>query len=164
MNPVFVLLVLLLIITGCAHSTTDTTRAEQRIVIDPSTRKETLPVWLWYAGTRAYWMEKKFFERFPGTSVYRHTFEEEVAAREGCVHLWRKLKLQDGRMDDYLDDLLAIQQSGFIREYVWLYFGEPDWSKPDNLRLLDFDQWQRLHLKSHTPETKANAHFVKNTD
>lgn len=127
MKHVFILLVLLLlVITGCSHPTTDTAGTEQRIVIDPSTRKETLPVWLWYAGTRAYWMKKTFFERFPGTTVYRHTPDEEVAARDGCAHLWRELKSEDGRVDRYLDDLLAIQQSGFIREYVWFYFREPE--------------------------------------
>ena len=165
MKHVFILLILLLlVITGCSHPTTDTAGTEQRIVIDPSTRKETLPVWLWYAGTRAYWMKKTFFERFPETTVYRHTLDEEVAARDGCAHLWRELKSKDGRVDRYLDDLLAVQQSGFIREYVWFYFREPDWSKPANLRLSDFDQWQDIHLKSHTPETKAYAHSVKNTD
>ncbi len=155
---IIVLLPFLLLTTpNCSPVSRSADGTTRKIVIDPYTRKETLPAWLWYAGTRTYWMKTKFFERFPGESTYEHTFDEEIAAREGCVRLWQELKSKDGRSDTYLDDLLSIHQAGFIREYVWHYFRERNWSKPTDLRQTDFEQWGSLHLKTHTPETRATA-------
>ncbi|ULA64910.1 MAG: conserved exported protein of unknown function [Nitrospira sp.] len=154
---IFLLPFLLLTTPSCSPISKSAVEPNHKIMIDPSTRKETLPAWLWYAGTRAYWMEKAFFERFPGEKTYKHTFDEEIAAREGCARLWQKLKSNDGRSDPYLDDLVSIHQTGFMREYVWLYFRELNWSKPADLRQTDFEQWRNIHLKTHAPETKATA-------
>ncbi len=152
---------LLTSILGCAHSAPPLPKSNVQIVIDPSISKPTLPAWLFYAGTRAFWMEKKFFEQHPEARSYQHTFVEEVAARGGCTKIWQEIKAKDGRQDRYLDDLANVDQAGFLREYVWIYFRDSGWSEPTDLRLTEFEQWRRFHLQSHEPETKATAQFSK---
>ncbi|MBS0162037.1 MAG: hypothetical protein JSR64_12640 [Nitrospira sp.] len=148
-------------ILGCAPSVPPLPDSNVQIVIEPSTSKHTLPAWLFYAGTRAFWMEKKFFELHPEATSYQHTFLEEVAARGGCTKIWQEIRAKDGRRDRYLDDLATVEQSGYLREYVWIYFRERGWSEPPDLHLMEFERWRRLHLQSHEPETKAIAQFKK---
>ena len=148
-------------IFGCTPSAPPLPDSNVQIIIDPSTSKHTLPAWLWYASTRAFWMEKKFFELHPEATSYQHTFLEEVAARGGCAKIWQEIRVKDGRQDRYLDDLTTVQQSGLLREYVWIYFRQSDWTEPPNLHLAEFERWRRLHLQSHEPETRAIARFRK---
>jgi hypothetical protein len=107
-------------------------------------------------------MDKIFLERNPGAVAYRYSFEEEVAARDGCARVWRDLKAKDGNSDRYLDDLAAVQAAGFLREYTWAFFRDPGWSVPEGLRLAEFDQWRQLHLQNHRPETRVVVRFHQN--
>ena len=74
------------LIRGCASDPVSVSHAKVGVVVDPSTPKEVLAPWLFYAGARASWMEKKSFEQNPGVTSYQYTFVEEVEARKGCAY------------------------------------------------------------------------------
>jgi hypothetical protein len=152
---------LLISVFGCTLHTPSPPDSNVTIIVEPSTSKDSLPAWLFYAAARAFWMEKKFFEQYPEATSYQYTFMEEVSAREGCARLWQEIRTKDARQNRYLDDLAAVHQSGFLREYVWVYFRDTDWEEPTGLRLTEFEQWRMIHLQSHKPETKAIARFGK---
>ena len=145
-----------LVISCTGHPIPDSD-SKIRIIVDPSTPKEVLAPWLIYAGTRAHWIEKKFFDQNPGVRLYQYTFAEEVEARMYCVRLWRDVKAKDGVRNRYLDDLITVMDAGFLEEYVWTYFRDSNWKESNILRLVEFDHWQSLHLRGHEPETRAVA-------
>ena len=147
------------LLVGCAAQTASGPGSGTEIVVDRSVPQHALAPWLAYAGSRVVWMEKTFFERNPGAAAYRYSFAEEVEARDWCAQVWRDLKAKDGRSDRYLDDLVAVQEAGFLREYTWVFLRDAGWSAPEGLRLTEFDQWRRLHLPAHRPERRAIVRF-----
>lgn len=146
-------------VLGCASHTISVSDSKVGIVVDPSTPKEALAPWLFYAGSRAHWMEKKFFEQNPGVTRYQYTFMEEVDARKRCAYLWREVRVKDGLTNRYLDDLVTVLEANFLEEYVWTYFRSDDWHQPNGLRLAEFDQWRSTNLRGHRPETRAVSRF-----
>jgi hypothetical protein len=86
------------------------------------------------------------------------TFDEEVEGRKTMAQIWKELKAKDhSRMDKYLDELVPVLEADFMREYVWTYLKQQNWSsQPRELRLKEFSQWQQLHLQDHIPETHGN--------
>jgi hypothetical protein len=147
-------------VIGCTNHTVSVSDPKIRIVVDPSTPREALAPWLFYAGARAHWMEKKFFDQNPGATSYQYTFTEEIEARGGCAHLWREIRDKDHLMNRYLDDLITVQEAGFLREYIeyiWTYLRDVHWSQPESLRLEEFDRWRNANFRDHDPETRATA-------
>lgn len=151
---------ILTVTLGCATSTAPTLDQKTEIVVDQSTPKDALAPWLVYAGERSIWMETKFYQEHPSESSYRYTFREELEARDYCARFWMKVKEKDGLQNRYLDDLIMVQKSGFLREYIWSYFRSDDWVKPEDLRLDDFDKWRYVHLRGHIPETRTVVRFT----
>ena len=59
--------------------------------------------------------------------------------------------------DSYLDQLLRVSESGFLREYVWFYFQNLHWpGRPMGLRLYEFNEWRLKNLPNHREVTLAN--------
>ena len=110
-------------------------------------------------GARSAWISGKFAQTHPDADAYRYTFAEEVEAREACARVWEEMKPKAGTPSNpYLDDLLMVQKAGFLREYTWIYFRDPAWPPPDDLRMTLFEDWRNTNLKRHTPETRARIH------
>jgi len=82
------------------------------------------------------------------------SFECELMAREHLVETWKEQLGDETGADAYLDDLLRVQQAGFLDEYVAHYFGRKSWQLPANLQAKAFDDWRRRDLRGHKPETR----------
>jgi hypothetical protein len=84
-----------------------------------------------------------------------HSFECELVAREHLLESWAEKKSRRGGVtDSYLDQLAAIAQAGFLREYVAAYFARRNWQLPQDLDTRAFDAWRRTELPRHEPETR----------
>lgn len=122
-----------------------------------------LATWITYSLGRTIYRDNRYFKMNPGSAVYRYTFSEELFARDMMCRVWPEHKRNSpGLSDDYLDTLRYILDSGFLPEYVWCFFWVPEWGNPtESLRLREFSEWQKTHLKDHRAETHA---FVSKTD
>lgn len=79
----------------------------------------------------------------------------EYTARRHLVDTWEEQRLEHaGASDPYLDDLLAVQEAGYLDEYTVRYFGREEWQVPIEVRVDDFRRWQRENLPRHTPQTR----------
>ena len=79
----------------------------------------------------------------------------EFTARRHLVETWDEQRLENSDIsDDYLDDLIAVRDAGYLDEYTVRYFGRPDWQVPVEVQVDDFRRWQRLHLRGHKPQTR----------
>jgi hypothetical protein len=83
------------------------------------------------------------------------SFNCELAAREHLLESWAEKKARhDGASDPYLDQLAAVAEAGFLREYVATYLGRRSWQVPSDLDISAFDAWRKVGLSRHKPETR----------
>lgn len=102
--------------------------------------------WSFYVFELASWdcMNKEFSETIQ--------YEQEVYARGKAASFWKTSKQVGGQeADPGLDALEAIEDAGFMREYVWTYLKRPGWNEPEGLRLKEFESWMRERLPDHRP-------------
>lgn len=79
----------------------------------------------------------------------------EFTARRHLVEAWLEQRLEDDTISDaYLDDLVRVSEAGFLDEYTVSYFGRRNWQVPAEVRVDDFETWQRRHLRRHRPQTR----------
>jgi hypothetical protein len=84
------------------------------------------------------------------------SFDCEVNARRLLVDAW----LENAGFvaeDAYLDDLLAVEDAGFLEEHVATEFGRRSWSLPDDLDTRAYRRWKRTALPGHEPETRITG-------
>jgi len=54
--------------------------------------------------------------------------------------------------DNYIKELFAVYQAGFMESYVWEYHKQKNWQQPINFQ--EFKTWSKNNLIGHTPQTK----------
>ncbi|NNF60581.1 MAG: hypothetical protein HKN06_04530 [Gammaproteobacteria bacterium] len=79
------------------------------------------------------------------------TYNCELKARQHLLEAWQGKPHSE---DEYLDTLLDVRHAGFLEEYTVYYFGKQVWQVPDTVDMDAFDNWRRVHLKRHRPETR----------
>lgn len=83
------------------------------------------------------------------------SFECERMAREHLVETWQEQRSDSQASgDEYLDDLLLVQQAGYLDEYVAHYFHRRSWQLPADIETRAFDEWRRELLPGHKPQTR----------
>jgi hypothetical protein len=49
-----------------------------------------------------------------------------------------------------------VDEAGFLREYVWFFFGHTGWGQPPgDIRVVAFLSWALEELADHLPQTHA---------
>lgn len=86
------------------------------------------------------------------------SFECEFTARQQLVNTWEeKHAINQEITSEYLEALSAVNQAGFLAEYTAHYFRSKDWQLPAGLRVDEFRDWRREHLRRHRPETRITG-------
>ena len=83
----------------------------------------------------------------------------ELAARTLLANFWNDRPAEERARDAYLQALVAVEQAGYLDEYVVVNLARPGWTIPAEalarLDLAGFAAWQREHLAEHRVETWA---------
>lgn len=88
------------------------------------------------------------------------TYRCELMARRHLADAWREQDPQARSQGDaYLDELVDVQDAGFLREYTTHYFGDDRWQVPADLDVDAFSRWRRRHLVGHRPETRLVGYW-----
>lgn len=83
------------------------------------------------------------------------SFDCELVARKHLAESWSEHRDRAPDINDkYLDELLAVSEAGFLREYVADHFARRNWNLPPDLDMRSFRSWRRLHLPRHQPATR----------
>ena len=83
------------------------------------------------------------------------SFDCELTARRLLLDTWAEQQAESPSLRDrYLDDLAATQAAGYLDEYVAKHFHKRHWQLPPDMDMHGFNDWRRLHLKRHRPETR----------
>lgn len=91
----------------------------------------------------------------PSSGEIIPSFNEEISARTTAAQVYQELKAKDkGLHDSYWEILSLVKNKGFMDAYVWTYLRRSEWQsmeKPKNLSA--FQEWSKLSLKGHKPQT-----------
>jgi len=79
------------------------------------------------------------------------TYDCELRARRNLLETWQLKRDQE---DPYLDTLLAVDEAGFLEEYVVYYLGRANWQVPIDIDLGSFGEWRRSRLGRHRAQTR----------
>lgn len=83
------------------------------------------------------------------------SFQCELLARQHMLETWReKLGADEAADDVYLDTLLAVDNAGYLREYIAHFLGRKSWQLPPDLQSQAFDEWRKKSLRGHKPQTR----------
>ncbi len=137
-----------LFVDACATGQTTSNIPKVEVIVGPeamtSGGPEGLGAWLTYGSARSKWMN---------VDNYIYSFEEEFSSRKEMIEFWRKEK-GPGTSDEYLDAISEIERKGFLEEYVWKFFGTPEWGPvPEEIKMAEFDVWFRATMPNHRPKT-----------
>lgn len=79
----------------------------------------------------------------------------EFKARNILIDAWTERRAKDPAVsDEYLDDLLAVREAGFVDEYTANYFARENWQVPVEVDVEAFAEWRHRHLRGHRPQTR----------
>lgn len=82
------------------------------------------------------------------------SFDCEYRARSQLVDSWEEKRGSEAT-DAYLDALRAVNDAGFLAEYLVHFHGKKHWVPPNDLRTEDFRRWRRANLRGHRPQTRV---------
>jgi hypothetical protein len=131
---------------------------EADIEVDSSYDTDTAELWLTYA------MELvKYSREHPETRPacggrLLPGFDAELAARRAALAEFRARDAAQ-RGARYFEELLRIDDAGFLAEYVWHYLRDErrDHAPPEGLRLTEFASFRQRELASHVVQSGARV-------
>lgn len=97
----------------------------------------------------------------PGDNPARYSsYDCELRARIALVDAWAEHRVENPAIsDDYLDQLHAVQQAGYLGAYTAYFLRRKNWQLPDEVDADAFRTWRRLHLRRHRPQTRIIGYW-----
>ena len=159
MKSIQIGLLSLLVVSSLAFA--DNGKTGFTIEVDGSLPDHLGAPWLGYLMARQVYIMKHEDQYDLSPGVIIPMFEEEVEARTSLVQIWKELKEKDEKLKDkYLNELRLIHEAGFMHEYVWTYLRRASWKKSEKLKLKEFSNWRKKHLKKHKVESHGDIRFT----
>jgi hypothetical protein len=88
------------------------------------------------------------------------SYDCEFKARSVLVDAWAERRAEDrGISDDYLDELLAVREAGYLDEYTAYFFWQNTWNVSGDVNKNAFGEWRRQHLRRHRPQTRIIGYW-----
>jgi len=113
-----------------------------------------------YGLALADWVQIKHVADSAPEGRFIPTFEAELHAYHAQLEIWRELNEKQPRHLKYMDDLVKVEQAGYLGEYLWHYHSQPAWGRPpESLRTTVFLEWQAAAIPGHRPQTDAQIVF-----
>lgn len=130
------------------------------VAIMPNLSAAEMAVWMGYGISLANWITKNGLRDFAPEGPWSPSFEAEVEVRSTQVQIWREMREKSSMPLAYMDAMLRVATSGFLREYIWRHHQRPNWgAAPADLQMANFLQWSIDNLRDHSPQTKSSVIF-----
>jgi hypothetical protein len=83
------------------------------------------------------------------------SFECELTARRLMLETWHEKTLPDASgSNTYMNELAAVQDAGFLDEYVAHHYRRRHWQLPDDMEVPAYRSWSRQNIPNHAPQTR----------
>lgn len=79
-------------------------------------------------------------------------------ARAKQIQAWRETRSKYPETVPYMEEMIRIEEAGFLDDYLWRYLANPSWGSPPvpvSARRAEFERWMAENLPAHQPQTKA---------
>jgi isocitrate dehydrogenase len=87
--------------------------------------------------------------------VFKPSFQALYSAFNRQITIWNELSENDPKKSIYMDDLVKVYNSGFMKEYIWTYHKDTDWKNVDELKMDEFEAWANQNISEHKPRLEA---------
>lgn len=148
--------IMFLAVAGVAYSDDGKRKIDIELIPASQSQVDQLSATAFGISLAGWVSEYKDTESLP-VGKYRPTFTALVSALSAQIQIWRELQENEGPGSAYMNTLILIDDSGFLKEYVWanhakhIVVGE----KPKGLREKEFSQWAVAKLTGHVPRIEA---------
>ena len=120
------------------------------IFYEPNVSKES---WLIYSAKIEEVM-KEYYDKNPNGNFIM-SFETEMNARRYMMFYYvvNKARNEDSIIDNYLEEVIKINEADLFNEYVFICFHQENWGRNENLKLEEFRDFMMNNLPNHIPLT-----------
>ena len=159
----FFALTFAVVLNGCVAS-----QPRPKVTVNWDSRagqsKEQSAVWLGYLLDRAIYVKEHGNEYADAKGVLIPHFTEEVDARSKAARIYEELSAKDKELhDDYFEDLVKVEEAGFMQEYVWTYLRQSTWAESERpSKLVAFSSWKEANLPNHRAVTYGSISMQPN--
>lgn len=159
----FFALTFAVVLNGCV-----TSRPRPKVTVNWDSRagqsKEQSAVWLGYLIARANYIKQHENEYADVKGILIPHFAEEVDARSKAARTYEELSAKDKKLhDDYFEDLVKVEEAGFMEEYVWTYLRQSTWADSERpSKLAEFASWKEANLPNHRAVTYGSISIRAN--
>jgi hypothetical protein len=151
-------IVVMVIFGGCASS-----HAKYTLVYDQSIMSNTVAFasWMSYAGIIKGDMEKYDTDNPDGDYII--PFDIELRAREQLMDTYINLRNNpqlQGRgnsPDQYIEELIMINDAGYLKEYIFFSFNPGTWENNLELNSGEYLEWKDANIPDHKPLTLSEV-------
>lgn len=107
------------------------------------------------------WLSKNEDVKSLPEGPYVPTFAALHGALDSQTQMWRELREKDEIQHPYMDELVAVSDSGYLSEYIWHFYQSEDWGDPmPDLDMAAFRSWAESHLSESHPRQEAQIIIV----
>jgi hypothetical protein len=131
---------------------------EASIEVDSNFDPDTASLWFGYAAQLVSLSRQHPETRPPCGGRLVPGFAAELAARRAMLQQYRSFDASR-RVNRYFDELLHINEAGFLDEYVWHYLRNERWdvTPPEDLDLRGFELFRERELGAHVVQSGARV-------
>jgi hypothetical protein len=88
--------------------------------------------------------------------IYQPSADAYLDAFSSQIQIWRELRAKGEGPYDYLDQLVQVDDGGYLLEYVWRFHSARPWGDPPpDLDVESFSSWFPSHIAGHEPRLEA---------
>jgi hypothetical protein len=118
---------------------------------------------IYYLTARAQYYEEHSAELPKPGEIVPASFDDEFYAFSGAVGLTRELERQKEKVRDYWKIMCAVEQAGFLREYIVVFRKKtPSAGARATLRVKDFLKWAESNLTKVSHDEVDQYGQIKN--
>jgi hypothetical protein len=126
------------------------------VVLREGLPPKTAQAWVIYAETKKKIRDGTYAKEHPDAKGRDTEFDEEIIAFNHMTMFWSQQPFDIQPTDPYLHFMVKVQREGLIREYVWKYYHQSDWTPP---AVLDMSRLEALldseGMKDHQPPVNS---------
>jgi len=122
--------------------------------------KNESEAWLLYGISLVQWAMRCIALESTLPGLLQPSFAAERYARAKQIDIWRKMGRARNEPLPYLEELMQIEEAGYLDDYVWRYHRRPAWgSVPASIiaRSEEFERWMAKKFPDHKPQTNAGV-------
>ena len=122
--------------------------------------KNESEAWLLYGISLLQWAVRCTALESAPSGLLQSSFAAERYARAKQIDIWRKMGRGRNEPLPYLEELIEIEEAGYLDDYVWRHHRRPAWGAvPASIiaRSDEFEQWMAKKFPGHKPQTNAGV-------